>query len=208
MLVFGGVWLMKSSFNIEAGWEMNIMEHPTCVRWVFLLSPSKKWCKLCGLQPTCKPLIAIASFVLISRTLQSFLVQWSSWWLQSLWKILVTSQIGSCSQVGVKIKNVWNHHPVFHYSSWNHMNFPGSQCFWDTCSQYIQYNQSFACRPADLRIPFLRFALLGSPGARQIVLSAAAILLHLHFFGENLVGGWTNQSETYWINLDHFPPNR
>ena len=33
----------------------------------------------------------------------------SSWWLQPIWKILI-SQIGSFPQVGVNIKNVWNHH--------------------------------------------------------------------------------------------------
>ena len=31
------------------------------------------------------------------------------WWFQPLWKILV--KIGSFPQVGVKIKNIWNHHP-------------------------------------------------------------------------------------------------
>ena len=34
----------------------------------------------------------------------------SSWWFQPFWKILV--KIGSFHQVGVKIKHIWNHHPV------------------------------------------------------------------------------------------------
>ena len=32
----------------------------------------------------------------------------SSWWLQPIWKALV--KIGSFPQVGVKIKNIGNHH--------------------------------------------------------------------------------------------------
>ena len=36
----------------------------------------------------------------------------TSWWFQPSWKILVKlDQIGSSPQVGVKIKNLWNHHP-------------------------------------------------------------------------------------------------
>ena len=37
-----------------------------------------------------------------------------SWWLnQPIWKILVKySQIGNLPQIGVKIKNIWNHHLV------------------------------------------------------------------------------------------------
>ena len=63
----------------------------------------------------------------------------SSWWFQPIWKILVKfftpsashqtsaatcscweniSQIGSFPQVGVKIKNVWNHHLVISRSEW------------------------------------------------------------------------------------------
>ena len=33
----------------------------------------------------------------------------ASWWFQPLWKIWV--KMGSFPQVGVKIKNIWNHHP-------------------------------------------------------------------------------------------------
>ena len=33
----------------------------------------------------------------------------ASWWFQPIWKILVKFQIGSFPQVGLKIKNVWNH---------------------------------------------------------------------------------------------------
>ena len=32
------------------------------------------------------------------------------WWFQPIWK-LYSSQIGSFPQIGVKIKNIWNHHP-------------------------------------------------------------------------------------------------
>ena len=32
-----------------------------------------------------------------------------SWWFQPFWKIYI-SQIGNLPQVGVKIKNIWNHH--------------------------------------------------------------------------------------------------
>ena len=34
----------------------------------------------------------------------------SSWWFQPLWKILV--KLGNLPQVGVEIRNIWNHHPV------------------------------------------------------------------------------------------------
>ena len=34
----------------------------------------------------------------------------SSWWFQPVWKKF--SQIGNMPQVGVKIKNIWNHHLV------------------------------------------------------------------------------------------------
>ena len=33
------------------------------------------------------------------------------WWFQPIWKILY-SQIGSFPQIGMKIKNIWNHHLV------------------------------------------------------------------------------------------------
>ena len=36
-----------------------------------------------------------------------------SWWFQPIWKILVKlCQIGSFPQIGMKIKNIWNHHLV------------------------------------------------------------------------------------------------
>ena len=37
----------------------------------------------------------------------------SSWWFQPIWKI---RQIGSFSHVGVRIKNLWNHHLGFYES--------------------------------------------------------------------------------------------
>jgi len=33
----------------------------------------------------------------------------TGWWFQPLWKILV--KMGNLPQIGVKIKNIWNHHP-------------------------------------------------------------------------------------------------
>ena len=42
----------------------------------------------------------------------------SSWWFQPIWKILVKMiQNGNLPQFWVKIKHIWNHHPVF-LSSW------------------------------------------------------------------------------------------
>ena len=35
---------------------------------------------------------------------------WTSWWFQPLWKILV--KIRNLPQIGLKIWNIWNHHPV------------------------------------------------------------------------------------------------
>ena len=35
----------------------------------------------------------------------------SRWWFQPVWKILV--KLNHFSKLGVKIKNLWNHHPVF-----------------------------------------------------------------------------------------------
>ena len=40
------------------------------------------------------------------------------WWFQPIWKNI--SQIGSFPQVGVKIRTIWNHHPV------NYLDVPGS----------------------------------------------------------------------------------
>ena len=34
--------------------------------------------------------------------------KYPSWWFQPIW----ISQIGSLPQIGAKIKNIWNHHPV------------------------------------------------------------------------------------------------
>ena len=34
----------------------------------------------------------------------------SGWWFQPLWNI---SQNGNLPQIGVEMKNIWNHHPVF-----------------------------------------------------------------------------------------------
>ena len=49
-----------------------------------------------------------------SPTLSKYL---SSWWFQPIWKILY-SQIGSFPQVGMKIKNVWNHQLVLRMCEW------------------------------------------------------------------------------------------
>ena len=45
----------------------------------------------------------------------------SGWWFQPIWKIL--GQIGNLPQIGVKMKNIWNHHldnlpHEFSYDSW------------------------------------------------------------------------------------------
>ena len=40
----------------------------------------------------------------------------TSWWLQPIWKTLV--KFGSFPQVGVKKKNVWNHHLDSDFVSW------------------------------------------------------------------------------------------
>ena len=40
----------------------------------------------------------------------------SSWWFQPIWKILY-SQNGNLPQIGVKTKNIWNHHPVLYRKS-------------------------------------------------------------------------------------------
>ena len=37
----------------------------------------------------------------------------SGWWLNLPIRKLLYSQIGLSPQVGLKIKDVWNHHPVF-----------------------------------------------------------------------------------------------
>ena len=34
----------------------------------------------------------------------------TSWWFQPIWKTSV--KIGNFPQIGMKIKNIWNHHPV------------------------------------------------------------------------------------------------
>ena len=48
----------------------------------------------------------------------------SRWWFQPIWKILV--KMGIFPQVGVKIKNPWNHQPVHGWYglwSWHFQNF-------------------------------------------------------------------------------------
>ena len=47
-----------------------------------------------------------------------------SWWFQPIWKILI-SQNRNLLQIGVQIKNLWNHHqePV-EVGSWNPMIYP------------------------------------------------------------------------------------
>ena len=42
--------------------------------------------------------------------LQDFFYVLTSWWFQPIWKILV--KMGIFPKIGVKIKNLWNHHPV------------------------------------------------------------------------------------------------
>ena len=64
-----------------------------------------------------------------------------SWWFQPIWKILY-SQIGSFPQVGVKIKNVWNHHlapdcsfqpyPTMHQSFFGLLNWISGLFIWVT----------------------------------------------------------------------------
>ena len=41
-----------------------------------------------------------------------FLQTSTSWWFQPIWKIWV--KLNHFPQVGVKIKNIWNHHLVYH----------------------------------------------------------------------------------------------
>ena len=63
---FRGVWLMKASSNVERrrlGDEYHETFH-LCTLTSTTLS-KKTWCKLCGLPPTYKPLIAITSFKFI-----------------------------------------------------------------------------------------------------------------------------------------------
>ena len=45
----------------------------------------------------------------------------TSWWFQPIWKILV--QIGSFPQIGMKIKNLWNHHLANCFSWGPHFTF-------------------------------------------------------------------------------------
>ena len=47
----------------------------------------------------------------LSNPLCFFLKLSPSWWFQPIWKI--SSQNGNLPQIGVKIKNVWNHQPVY-----------------------------------------------------------------------------------------------
>ena len=42
---------------------------------------------------------------------QKVVPTFSSWWFQPIWKNI--SQIGSAPQIGMTIKNDWNHHPGF-----------------------------------------------------------------------------------------------
>ena len=51
----------------------------------------------------------------------------SGWWLQPTWKILV--QIGSFPQIGMKIKNIWNHHLHNEYLFAFILDKPTGLCF-------------------------------------------------------------------------------
>jgi len=48
-------------------------------------------------------------------SIQSLSSTFSGWWFQPIWKILVQS--GKLPQVGVNIKNIWNHQPVLVFPS-------------------------------------------------------------------------------------------
>ena len=53
-----------------------------------------------------------------NQTFQTQILNLSGWWLnQPIWNIC-GSQVGSFPQVGVKIKNIWNHHLVHLGSLW------------------------------------------------------------------------------------------
>ena len=44
----------------------------------------------------------------------------AGWWFQPIWKILVKlCQIGSCPQIGMKIKHIWNHHLYILDDDWD-----------------------------------------------------------------------------------------
>ena len=47
-------------------------------------------------------------------------IEWS-WWFQPNWKNL--SQIGNLPQVGVRMKNIWNHHPAWFSSCFKQVFF-------------------------------------------------------------------------------------
>ena len=51
----------------------------------------------------------LSSFIIIS-IITIPITMYSSWWFQPIWKFI--SQIGSLLQIGVNIKNLWNHHLV------------------------------------------------------------------------------------------------
>ena len=46
-----------------------------------------------------------------NKTSLSFKETYTSWWFQPIWKILV--KFPNLPQIGVKINNIWNHHPVY-----------------------------------------------------------------------------------------------
>ena len=96
-------------------WSLNIHTKDSCLRVLFGEPASFYWCfkHFLAITTVCETLWLMTkikiwwSKLLIPPNIKQ-LQRYSSWWFQPLWKILVNN--GNLPQIGVKIKNLWNHH--------------------------------------------------------------------------------------------------
>ena len=56
----------------------------------------------------------------------------TSWWFQVSTHLNIISQIGSFPQVGMEIKNFWNHHLDDYDIKWSGSNLPNMESSWIT----------------------------------------------------------------------------
>ena len=110
---------------------------------------------------------------------------YTSWWCQPPWNILV--KLGIFPQVGVNIKNIWNHHLNIYYI----------YKIYTQTLEYTKYNISFLMTNFTLAIfENTKSQPLFWPYVSHVAWESKKRVWAFTIEGHPTVGGWTNPLET------------
>ena len=122
---------LRLGYTTEGKWIPDVINNSHICRMVYLTQPAYNSLSNKKKEPTSMywpAFIAMLRFPTLARSVVetgcfrdvTFVVSWLENWCPLSWLLVgvfnlfetYANQIGSSPQVGVKIKNVWNHHPV------------------------------------------------------------------------------------------------